>query len=195
MHHEQRGQAGEIPPPSLYCAFLHSLSLCCACACFPCWASFRLIMGEWRRYGRRSIVDVTWMPSIDAIWSSGHLIIPRPLWDTATFLRDFYGGLNLTWDLRRDCVDINSYVSSTRRLRSEDEIHLRFWDSPNLDETERGMVVAILRIPRNLMETNWNFAWKQKCCLLCIVRYLLPIFQKVPSETWLYFERFAHFRY
>jgi hypothetical protein len=70
-------------PLSTVLFFTLSLSLCCACACFPCWASFRPIMGEWRRYGRHSIVDVGWMPSIDAIWSSGHLVIPRPLWDTA----------------------------------------------------------------------------------------------------------------
>jgi hypothetical protein len=106
-------------PLSTVLFFTLSLSLCCACACFPCWASFRPIMGEWRRYGRHSIVDVGWMPSIDAIWSSGHLIIPRLLvgycFISTRFLRWVESHLRSQTRLRW----YYSYVSSTRRLRSE----------------------------------------------------------------------------
>lgn len=99
---------------------------------------------------------------------SGHLVILLSLALSGIllgkFLRDFYGGLNLTWDLRRDCVDTIP-TCHLRGVWDLNEIHLRFWDPPNLDETERGSCHST-----NSQKSdgkNWNFAWKQKCCLLC----------------------------
>jgi hypothetical protein len=119
MHHDHRGQGWRdcypLSPPSLYCAFLHSL----ARACSPRWASFRL---SGRSDDGRLMFDrcngvILW--SLDLVRYS--ILLGRVGWIRS----------NLTWDLSWDWL-VWIPTSCSRGGWDLNEIHyLRFWDSPN----------------------------------------------------------------
>jgi hypothetical protein len=104
-----------LPPPFLYCAFLHSL----ARACSPRWAPFRL---SGRSDDGRLMFDrcngvILW--SLDLVQYS--ILLGRVGW-----IR-----LNLTWDLSWDWL-VWIPTCCSRGGWDLNEIHyLRFWDSPN----------------------------------------------------------------